>query len=146
MNNHNLKWIIEKIDILSVDWKSFLEKLTLRKVPGAGGSLGGVFQAVRTPCEKALWQEVAWNQKCKEASVVKHKGPRERAVLMRESCVRVILRVLWAVEEVLWFYPKRNRKQSKERSNMIWFWFQNVHIGCCIERMDWMGLGQSRAS
>lgn len=148
MSNHNLKWIIERIDILSEDWKSFLEKLTIRKVPGAGGGLGRVLQAARTPCEKALWQEGSWNQKCKEASVVKDKGPRERAVLDEgELCEGdQTLRVLWAVEEVLILYPKSNRKPSKQRSNMIWFWFQNVHISCCIERMDWRGMGQSRAS
>lgn len=53
--------------------------------------------------------------------MVKDKGPRERAVLDEgELCEGdQTLRVLWAVEEVLRFYPKSNRKPSKQRSNMI---------------------------
>lgn len=39
--------------------KSFLEKLTIAKMPGAGGGLGRVFRAARTPCMKALWLEGA---------------------------------------------------------------------------------------
>lgn len=38
------------------------------KVPGAGGGLGRVFQAARTPCLKALWQEGA---RCVQGTVRK---------------------------------------------------------------------------
>lgn len=50
---------------------------------------------------------------CKEASMVKHKEIREPCKSNQSHGV------LWAVDEVLRFYPKNNRKLSKQRSNMI---------------------------
>lgn len=54
--------------------------------------------------------------KCGEA-----QGTRERAALDEgELCEGdQTLRVLWAVEEDLRFYPKSIRKPLKQRSNMI---------------------------
>lgn len=60
-----------------------MEKLTITKMPGDGGGLGRIFQAARTPCMKALrlGGSMMHSSKCREASVVKHKGTRERSAL-----------------------------------------------------------------
>ena len=92
------------------------------------------------------WKQLSdWtNKNQKEVNVLRHKGIRERAALDEEKLPEddQSHRVWRAVEEVLRFYPKSNRKPMKQRSYMIWFDFKTFTLAAmqrtdCSSREKW---------